>query len=103
MGHARKFRPNKTKAINWFKKAADQGYAPAHIALIEMALKGHIVGQDEAATFNDFQKLYKFPQFNSHWMNFFKLSESQNAENASESPYSPYGWAGGGYPSPLPH
>lgn len=82
MGHARKSRENKTKAINWFKKAADQGYAPAHIALIEMALKGHIVGQDEAATFNDFQKLYKFPQFNSHWMNFFKLSEPQNAEEA---------------------
>lgn len=82
MGHARKFRPDKTKAIKWFQEAARQRYAPAHIALTEIALKGHIVGQDEEAAFKAFQRLYDFPQFKSQWTNFFKLSEPQNAEEA---------------------
>lgn len=82
MGCARRSRADKTKAINWFEKAARQGYIPAHIALMEMALKGHIKGKCEEHVLSSFKEIYQIPRFKQQWTNFFGLSEPQNAEDA---------------------
>ncbi|MDI9637215.1 tetratricopeptide repeat protein [Kamptonema cortianum] len=82
MGCARKSRPNKTKAINWFKKASDQGYVPARLALIEMALKGHIAGQRQENTFNAFRSVYEDVLFKQQWTSYFRFNEPQNTEEA---------------------
>lgn len=82
MGYLKRFTPDKTEAINWFRKSSTQGYLPSHFALIEMILKGHISGKGEDAAFNIFQRIYKNESFKQQWMVFFKINDPQNTEEA---------------------
>ncbi|MBY0500411.1 MAG: sel1 repeat family protein [Alphaproteobacteria bacterium] len=80
MGCARKSRPDKAKAIYWFRKASEQGYLPAHLALFEMMVEGYIIGKNEEAAFNGFQRIYG--AIKPEWTTFFKLNEPQSAQEA---------------------